>query len=73
MAGRAELIECPLLVVTGKLDRLIPWQHAERLAAEVGDNAELLLLERGNHGCMNVAAQHRLRTADWLAANLLAT
>ena len=28
LAGRAELIRCPLLAVMGKLDRLIPWQHA---------------------------------------------
>ena len=32
-AGHAGQITAPLLVVTGKLDRLIPWQHAERLAA----------------------------------------
>jgi 2,6-dihydroxypseudooxynicotine hydrolase len=28
------------------------------------------MLEDGNHGCMNVAAKHRLRTADWMAAQL---
>jgi energy-coupling factor transporter ATP-binding protein EcfA2 len=25
---------------------------------------------KGNHGCMNVAAQHRQRTADWVARRL---
>jgi dipeptidyl aminopeptidase/acylaminoacyl peptidase len=69
LAGRAERIACPLLVVTGRLDRLIPWQHAARLADEA-PKGRLLLLEGGNHGCMNVAAQHRLRTADWVAARL---
>jgi dipeptidyl aminopeptidase/acylaminoacyl peptidase len=68
--GRAASITCPLLVVTGKRDRLIPWQHAERLAAEAAGPTTLLLLEEGNHGCMNVAAQHRLKTADWMAARL---
>jgi 2,6-dihydroxypseudooxynicotine hydrolase len=58
-----------LLVVTGKLDRLIPWQHAERLS-QVAEDAELLLLEDGNHGCMNVWPKHRLYTADWLAGRL---
>ena len=31
--GWPATITAPLLVVTGKLDRLIPWQHAERLLA----------------------------------------
>jgi 2,6-dihydroxypseudooxynicotine hydrolase len=68
--GRTGSITCPLLVVTGKRDRLIPWQHAERLAAEAAGPTTLLLLEEGNHGCMNVAAQHRQKTADWMAARL---
>lgn len=69
LAGRAERIACPLLVVTGKRDRLIPWQHGVRLSEEAPAGT-LLLLEEGNHGCMNVAAQHRQRTADWVAAHL---
>ncbi|HEV7207663.1 MAG TPA: alpha/beta hydrolase [Mycobacteriales bacterium] len=70
LTGRAGQISCPLLIVFGKRDRLIPWQHASRLAAEAGGPTELLLLEDGNHGCMNVAPQHRLRSADWMAAQL---
>jgi 2,6-dihydroxypseudooxynicotine hydrolase len=70
LAGHAASITCPLLVVTGKRDRLIPWRHAERLAGEAAGPTTLLLLEEGNHGCMNVAAQHRQRTADWMAARL---
>jgi 2,6-dihydroxypseudooxynicotine hydrolase len=69
LTKQAEAITAPLLVVTGRLDRLIPWQHAERLAAEA-PNAELLLLDDGNHGCMNVWPKHRPYTADWLAARL---
>jgi 2,6-dihydroxypseudooxynicotine hydrolase len=69
LAGHAAAIACPLLVVAGQRDRLIPWRHAERLAADA-PAATLLLLPEGNHGCMNVAAAHRLKTADWLAARL---
>jgi 2,6-dihydroxypseudooxynicotine hydrolase len=69
LTGRAAEITCPLLVVAGRRDRLIPWQHAQRLADEA-PAARLLMLERGNHGCMNVAAHHRPYTADWLAATL---
>ena len=35
LKGVAQNITCPIFVMTGKLDRLIPWQHAERLAREV--------------------------------------
>ncbi|MBE1491556.1 alpha/beta hydrolase family protein [Plantactinospora soyae] len=68
--GRTSSITCPLLVVSGRRDRLIPWQHAERLTAEAAGPTTLLMLEEGNHGCMNVAARHRQRTADWMAARL---
>src|SRR5215467_11176722 len=70
MAGRAELIRCPLLAVMGRLDRLIPWLHAQRLVDEAGGPAELLLLEQGNHGCANLAPFHRYATADWAAQKL---
>jgi 2,6-dihydroxypseudooxynicotine hydrolase len=70
MAGRAGLIKCPLLAVMGKLDRLIPWQQAQRLVDEAGGPAELLLLEQGNHGCANLAPFHRQATADWAAGQL---
>ena len=46
----------------------IPAAEAEQLAAESGGT--LLMLPDGNHGCMNVAAKHRNKTADWLAARL---
>jgi dienelactone hydrolase len=70
LAGRAGRIRCPLLAVMGKLDRLIGWQQAQRLVDSAGGPAELLLLERGNHGCANLAPFHRYRTADWLATQL---
>ena len=68
--GVAEQITAPLLIVFGRKDRLIPWQHAERLRETTGGPVELLMLEDGNHGCANVAPWHRPYTADWLAARL---
>jgi dipeptidyl aminopeptidase/acylaminoacyl peptidase len=65
----ADLV-APLLIVFGRQDRLIPWQHAERLRDAVTGPVELFMLEDGNHGCANVAPQHRPLTADWLAARL---
>lgn len=69
LQGWAAKIEAPVLVVFGRQDRLIPWQQGERLAAEA-PRAELLMLEDGNHGCMNVWPKHRPYTADWVAARL---
>ncbi|MGH3331460.1 MAG: alpha/beta hydrolase family protein [Nocardioidaceae bacterium] len=70
LAGHAGDITAPLLVVFGRKDRLIPWQHAERLQGATGGEVELLLLEEGSHGCANMAPWHRPYTADWLAARL---
>jgi 2,6-dihydroxypseudooxynicotine hydrolase len=70
MAGHASRVTAPLLVVFGRQDRLIPWQHAERLVSETGGEVELLMLEQGNHGCANLAPWHRPYTADWLATRL---
>jgi 2,6-dihydroxypseudooxynicotine hydrolase len=72
LAGRTGGIRCPLLVVTGQRDRLIPWQHARKLADEAAGATRLLLLAEGNHGCMNVAPAHRPRSADWMAEQLSA-
>lgn len=72
MEGRAELIRCPLLAVTGKRDRLIAWEDSARLVKEASGPAELLLLEEGNHGCANLAPYHRYLTADWVAERLSA-
>lgn len=73
LEGVAEEITAPLLVVFGREDRLIPWQHAERLRDTTGGEVELRMLEGGNHGCANLAPWHRPYTADWLAARLAAT
>ena len=60
----------PLLVVFGKLDRLIPWQHAERVAAEA-PNAQLVMYPDGNHVCNNIPYKYRPLVADWIKEQLL--
>lgn len=70
LTGRAGAIRCPLMVVFGRLDRLIPWQQAQRLADEAVGAVRLHMLDQGNHGCMNLAPHHRPLTADWLATAL---
>jgi dienelactone hydrolase len=70
LADRAPRITAPLLVVIGQRDRLFPWEQARRLVDEAAGPAELLLLERGNHGCANVSYLHRPFSADWMARQL---
>jgi 2,6-dihydroxypseudooxynicotine hydrolase len=66
LKGVAQNITCPIFVMTGKLDRLIPWQHAERLASEVKGPCTFLLIEDGNHVANNRAYRWRTQSADWL-------
>ena len=54
--------------MAGQRDRIFPWQ-TRAAGHETGDNAELLLLDDGNHGCANVPYQHRPYSADWMAAS----
>jgi pimeloyl-ACP methyl ester carboxylesterase len=69
LADAAPRIEQPLLVITGKLDRLIPWQQSEKIA-KAAPNATWVLFEEGNHVCNNIPYKYRPLTADWLAEQL---
>ena len=68
MVGIAKQIECPIFIVSGKLDRLVPWQDAQRLADEVSGPSELLVVEDGNHIANNRPYRYRAKSADWLMA-----
>src|SRR6266705_1100764 len=68
--GVGAKIIAPLLIIAGQRDRIFPWQDAERLHQEVGENSELMLLPDGNHGCANVTYKHRHYGADWMATAL---
>jgi len=65
----ARVLQRPLLIVFGKQDPLIPYQQAERLAAEA-PHAQLLMFETGNHCCTNLFWRHTTLEADWMAERL---
>jgi 2,6-dihydroxypseudooxynicotine hydrolase len=69
LSGVAERIRQPYLAITGKLDRLIPWEQSERAAREAPQGS-FLLHEDGNHGCANVPYKTRPVAADWLREQL---
>jgi pimeloyl-ACP methyl ester carboxylesterase len=66
----AKQIACPLFVVAGRQDRLVPASHAERLAKSVSGPVELLMVEDGGHNANNRPYRYRSRSADWLAGQL---
>ena len=68
--GIARQIECPLFLVTGKLDRLIPWQATRRTGEEASGPVEIMIVEDGNHIANNRPYRYRNATADWMAAQL---
>jgi 2,6-dihydroxypseudooxynicotine hydrolase len=64
-------LEQPALMVTGKLDRIIPWQQTERIAREA-PHAMFVLFDEGNHVCNNVPYKWRALVGDWLRRELTA-
>jgi 2,6-dihydroxypseudooxynicotine hydrolase len=63
----AKQITCPLFIVAGRQDRLVPAAHAERLAKAASGPVELLMVEDGGHNANNRPYRYRSRSADWLA------
>jgi pimeloyl-ACP methyl ester carboxylesterase len=62
-------LDRPALMVTGKLDRIIPWEQTKRIADEA-PNGKFVLYEEGNHVCNNIPYKYRPLVADWLAKEL---
>lgn len=69
LAGVAERIEQPCLVVTGRRDRVIPWEQTRRIAAEAPRGA-WVLYEEGTHVCNNIPFKYRPLVADWIQGQL---
>ncbi len=67
LEGVADAIKCPILVVHGKLDRVIPVEEAYRIFEQVAGPKELLILDEGNHVCNNLPYRYRPYVSDWLS------
>jgi 2,6-dihydroxypseudooxynicotine hydrolase len=65
----AKLIDQPFLAITGRHDRLIPWEQTQRIA-EQAQNGTFVLYDEGNHVCNNIPYKYRPLTADWLKERL---
>lgn len=67
--GVCRQISVPALYVTGKLDRLIPWQQTQRQADET-PKGTFVCFPEGNHGVSNLPSKARPMIADWMADHL---
>jgi dipeptidyl aminopeptidase/acylaminoacyl peptidase len=65
----AKLIDQPFLAITGRHDRLIPWEQTKRQADEAR-SGEFVLYDDGNHVCNNIPYKYRPLAADWLKEKL---
>jgi dipeptidyl aminopeptidase/acylaminoacyl peptidase len=70
LEGIAGNITCPIFIVNGRLDRIVPAADAERLAREVKGPVELMMIEDGNHIATNRAYRWRSQSADWMKEQL---
>ena len=66
----AQRITCPIYIMNGRLDRIVPAADAQRLAREVSGPKTLNLIEDGNHIANNRPYRWRAQCADWLAEQL---
>lgn len=67
----AAQIRCPLLIMHGAKDTLIPLEEAHRLAGAATCPTELVIYEEGNHSMNNFVYKMRSHVADWLADRLV--
>jgi 2,6-dihydroxypseudooxynicotine hydrolase len=65
----ARRVEQPCLVVTGKRDRVIPWEETKRIA-DAAPNSEWVLYEEGTHVCNNIPFLYRPLVSDWMRERL---
>jgi 2,6-dihydroxypseudooxynicotine hydrolase len=69
LLGTTEHVRCPLLIVHGTDDTIVPFGDAERIHAEV-PSSELAAFPGSNHGCTDRVFASRTLIADWMAEHL---
>ena len=70
LEGVAERITCPMFIVNGRRDRIVPPADAEWLAREVKGPVELMMIDDGNHIANNRGYRWRSQSADWMKEKL---
>jgi dipeptidyl aminopeptidase/acylaminoacyl peptidase len=70
LKGVADKITCPIYIMNGRQDRIVPAKDTERLAREVKGPVTIQLIDDGNHIANNRAYRWRAQSADWMAEQL---
>jgi 2,6-dihydroxypseudooxynicotine hydrolase len=70
LADVAGDIRCPLLIVHGGKDTIVPAEDAHRLAELTTCPTDLIIFPEGNHACNNIVYKVRPTVSDWLADQL---
>lgn len=65
--GVLDSFDAPVLVIHGGRDSVIPPREHERIAAALGDRAQVWFEPEGNHSCNNMFSVIRPGVADWVA------
>lgn len=66
----AQLITCPVYVMGGDQDRIVPPESAQEMADGVSGPVTLNVVKGGNHVSSNKAYLYRPQAADWMAEHL---
>ena len=69
LTGVADRVTCPLLVLHGTADEIVPFAHGERIAREA-KNATFRPYEGGNHSLSNRHYEVRTGLSDWMAGEI---
>ena len=69
LTGIAERVTCPLLVLHGTADEIVPFAHGERIAREA-KNVTFRKYENGNHSLSNRHYEVRTGLSDWMAQQI---
>ncbi len=70
LAGCTSNIKCPLYIVGGGLDRVVPPEESEKLAMAASGPVMMNMIEDGTHVANNRIYKYRTQSADWMAAQL---
>ena len=69
LSGVAERVTCPLLVMHGTADEVVPFSEGEKIAKEA-KQVTFWRFENGNHSLSNRHFEVRTGLADWMAERL---
>jgi dienelactone hydrolase len=69
LRGQVGLIHCPLLVVHGQQDSIVPFGDSDLIWDEAVAPKERFIFASGDHGCVNIGEARPL-IADWIATKL---